>query len=65
MIFRNIEKAEDGSFLFDVEANKDEVAFLVDYAVSVLLSKSVIQIDEEQMNKDQEVRLGSADHTVN
>ena len=44
MKFKNIEHTEDGKLTFDVEANKEEVAFLVDHAVNSLLADGIISL---------------------
>ena len=50
---RVVEETE--SVMFNVVASKEEVAFLVDYAVNNLLATGVIAIDPLQ--SEQEVRL--------
>ena len=64
MHFHDISKDDSGEYTFAVEASKEEVSFLVDYAISSLLTKGLISIDEEQL-PSQEIELGAGKESLN
>ena len=57
MRFSNIEQGEEGTVVFDVQASKVEVAFLVNFAVSKLLAEGVLALQEGPATQDIDLPL--------
>jgi len=58
MKFKNIQENEDG-ISFSVEASKQEVEFLVNFAVERLLAEGIISINASNFEQDVELRSTS------
>ena len=59
MKFKDIKQIENG-IGFNVEASKEEVAFLVDFAVERLIAEGIISLN--QYETEQEVELRGTSH---